>query len=273
MKQYILLRDRQERGPFTAQELRQQSVMPNDLVWVDGESTHWQKVSTLSELADSGASSFAEGRISSTNQFQQTAFAPEAAQVVASPLAWTENARQRTEAVPQRDTKGNLKWIGLGGIALLAGYFIFNAIDKKNNVLIADNTLSSATALTAPTGVTKDNKKTVDANAKAWGTKAAAALKKIRRPGELKKGISLTNNDYETGFFGGISDLQITVKNTSAYAAERVKVKIDYLRPNNDIVESKIITVRNVGAGADKTVPVEDSKRGVRIVTTITGIQ
>lgn len=272
MKQYILLRDRQESGPFTAQQLRHQQLAPEDLVWVDGESTHWQKAGSIAELSEAEADNVLTSRGSADQRFTNTAF--ETAQVTASPLAWTAAARERSTEVPTVKKPAPFKWLGIGGALLVVAYFAFTAYDKKHSPILAGNTVTSGALNTSGAAVGTANREGLSAAAyKAWGTKAASALRKVRRPLELKKGVSINMSDYETGFFGGISNLEVTVKNTSAYAADRVKVKLEYLRPNNDLIETKTVTVKNISAGGVKTVPVEDTNRGVRVNSTIISIQ
>jgi hypothetical protein len=44
---YKLLRNNQELGPFTIAELMQQSLKPNDMLWIEGKSTAWTYLSEL----------------------------------------------------------------------------------------------------------------------------------------------------------------------------------------------------------------------------------
>ncbi len=52
-KNYFLLRDNLESGPYTIDELLLQQLSPSDLVWVEGKSTAWCHPSELSELTTS----------------------------------------------------------------------------------------------------------------------------------------------------------------------------------------------------------------------------
>ncbi|HEU4471097.1 MAG TPA: GYF domain-containing protein [Flavisolibacter sp.] len=49
-KVYLLLRNNQELGPFTIDEILQQQLSANDLVWVEGQSTAWCHPGELKEL-------------------------------------------------------------------------------------------------------------------------------------------------------------------------------------------------------------------------------
>ena len=42
MKQYRLLRDNKETGPYAAEELIQMGLKKYDLVWVEGRSAAWR---------------------------------------------------------------------------------------------------------------------------------------------------------------------------------------------------------------------------------------
>lgn len=52
MKQFLLLRDNQESGPFTAAELKNQLLQSSDLIWIDGESTAWKFPAELEQFKD-----------------------------------------------------------------------------------------------------------------------------------------------------------------------------------------------------------------------------
>lgn len=50
MKQYRLLRDNKETGPYTAEELIKKGLKAYDLVWIDGQSAAWRYPSEVPEL-------------------------------------------------------------------------------------------------------------------------------------------------------------------------------------------------------------------------------
>lgn len=49
-KVYLLLRNNLQSGPYTIDELRQQKLRPDDLIWKEGQSTAWCYPSELDEL-------------------------------------------------------------------------------------------------------------------------------------------------------------------------------------------------------------------------------
>ncbi len=50
MKQYLLLRDNKESGPYTAGQLISMGFKPYDLIWVDGKSAAWRYPGELEEF-------------------------------------------------------------------------------------------------------------------------------------------------------------------------------------------------------------------------------
>ncbi|RFM28094.1 hypothetical protein [Deminuibacter soli] len=50
MKQYRLLRDNKETGPYSAEELVRKGLKAYDLIWVDGKSASWRYPSEITEL-------------------------------------------------------------------------------------------------------------------------------------------------------------------------------------------------------------------------------
>src|SRR5215203_1501226 len=61
MKRYLLLRNNQEMGPFTLEDLNEIGLKSNDLIWVEGESIRWslpnqiQDQNTLTKPQPDGA--------------------------------------------------------------------------------------------------------------------------------------------------------------------------------------------------------------------------
>ena len=52
MKQYFLLRENKESGPFTLETIRNKNLVTSDLVWMEGLSTSWSHAADLEELKD-----------------------------------------------------------------------------------------------------------------------------------------------------------------------------------------------------------------------------
>ncbi|HMU47392.1 MAG TPA: GYF domain-containing protein [Chitinophagaceae bacterium] len=84
-------------------------------------------------------------------------------------------------------------------------------------------------------------------------------------PAQLASMVSVSNNDYKTGAFGGIKDLQLTVTNDSKYILDKVIVQIQYLKPNEETVRTETVNFKSVPPNGSQTITVDKSNRGVKI--------
>lgn len=77
--------------------------------------------------------------------------------------------------------------------------------------------------------------------------------------------VSLSANKYAVGAFGGISDLQLTVKNQSAYPLDLVVVEVQYVQANKKIFKTENLYFHNVGANAALMQEAPKSPRGIKV--------
>ena len=90
---------------------------------------------------------------------------------------------------------------------------------------------------------------------------------------DLSSQLRVKANDYETGSFGGIRNLEMTVQNDSKYLLDKVIVEVRYLNPEGMILRTEDILFHSVYPGEAETIPVKKSKRGVKIAYKITRIE
>jgi hypothetical protein len=88
----------------------------------------------------------------------------------------------------------------------------------------------------------------------------------------IGKKLSLQENDFKAGAFGGISNLKLTLVNGSSLPLESVQVEIDYILANKKIYKTEIVLFKDVAAGAQATVDAPASSRGIKITSRITKI-
>lgn len=50
MKSYLLLRDNQQSGPYTIEEIRKKGLHPSDLIWIEGHSLSWSFPAEIDDL-------------------------------------------------------------------------------------------------------------------------------------------------------------------------------------------------------------------------------
>jgi hypothetical protein len=77
---------------------------------------------------------------------------------------------------------------------------------------------------------------------------------------------------YKVGVFGGVSDLDITIVNTSLYALDQVAVEVKYFGMEKKLVKSQTIIFNNVPPGKRRTLEVPKTSRGITIECAIISI-
>lgn len=84
--------------------------------------------------------------------------------------------------------------------------------------------------------------------------------------------VSASANGYSVGTFGGISGLQVTVSNHSAYPLDLVVVEVQYVQSNKKIYKTENLYFRGIGAGSALMQEAPKSSRGIRVQYKITMI-
>jgi hypothetical protein len=88
----------------------------------------------------------------------------------------------------------------------------------------------------------------------------------------LANQVSVGANKYEVGTFGGISDLQVTVTNRSAYPLDLVVVEVQYIQANKKTYKTENLYFHGIGAGAALMQEAPKSSRGIKVQYKITMI-
>ncbi len=98
-------------------------------------------------------------------------------------------------------------------------------------------------------------------------------LKKIDNRSTISSQVSLKANDYTTGSFGGIRNLEMTVQNNSKYLLDEVMVELKYLNLDGILVHTDHIVFRSIQAGQPETMAVKKSRRGMKVKYRVTKIE
>lgn len=88
----------------------------------------------------------------------------------------------------------------------------------------------------------------------------------------LASQVSVGASGYSVGTFGGITGLQLTVTNRSAYPLDLVIVEVQYVQANKKIFKTEELYFRGIGAGAALMQEAPKSSRGVRVQCKIMSI-
>jgi hypothetical protein len=82
--------------------------------------------------------------------------------------------------------------------------------------------------------------------------------------------VSVGANKYEVGTFGGISNLQVTVSNKSAYPLDLVVVEVQYIQANKKTYKTENLYFHGVGPGIALMQEAPKSSRGIKVEYKIT---
>jgi hypothetical protein len=122
---------------------------------------------------------------------------------------------------------------------------------------------------TAPVPTNKaPDKMFQNALVREWITPQAKTRKarpSVTRPQDIKNKLSLSANKYKTGFFGGISDLQLTINNASRHFVNQVEIEICYREKNGDLVDTKNFQVESIHPLSSRMISIPPTRKGVKV--------
>jgi hypothetical protein len=84
--------------------------------------------------------------------------------------------------------------------------------------------------------------------------------------------VTVSANNYKRGAFGGIKNLELKVKNSSAFLLDNVEVELTYLKPSEQPLKTEKIHFKSVAPNGSLTIQVPDNSRGVKVECKINGI-
>jgi hypothetical protein len=258
MKKYLLLRDDVQSGPFTLEEIKTKNLQATDLIWKLGISNGWSHASEIDELdlvKQDHSSSTPDTSSSDKN--------------TSSPTLKTNYRKSLSDIKEiyvqhlQKAEKTKKYKIGLAAaafvIVILGGLLVKNLVDAPKEVEIKVADVSNA-----PSGEGVTNSENFQNALSKEFVPYEPKPKKIK-PKDLKKMIGVETNDYHVRLLGGINDLKLTVQNYSEHLLDKVVVKVDYLKPKGDIVNSEQVTITNIKPAQSKSIDVPPSSRGVKV--------
>lgn len=307
MRNYLLLRNNSETGPFTLAELTAQTLRPTDLIWITNESTAWKyptELDTLQVHVATDTTVIEERRrqadeISTASKGIFVAF-PSKQHLEQKPTVEATNPvvlntrlhqpgetfEQHYEAVKNEapfqfhktfSKPHHALWIG----CVFVGLLFAAALIKKIVDTYDANTSGITTAAVLPT-TDRESKNAPEENmyqnaltteVVPIDTTTMKPIKHERQKVDLKKLVRLEANDYQVGLLGGIKNLRLLVINKSAMVLDKVSFELQYLKPNGDVLKTESLALKSVAPKSSKSLAMPVSKRGVKIAYHITGIQ
>lgn len=261
MGNYLLLRDNQQSGPYSFEQLKTSGVLPTDLIWVQGRSEGWAYAAEIEELKVlfQLPSPDRVSELSSKNFPLETNY--------------TRPLHEIKEMyVDHLQKTGKTRWYKAALIASVAAILVLGGLLIKKSMEPEEVVIKDSVVAPPRGGEPVTNSENFQNALSKEFIPYEAKPKKVK-PKDLKKLVSVQVNDYEVKILGGIKDVEITVQNFSEYLLDEVTVKIDYLKPKGEVVNSEVVTVTNIKPQESKIAEVPSSPRGVKVKYTIVDIR
>jgi hypothetical protein len=292
MKKYLLLRNNQQSGPHSIEQLAAIGLFPIDLIWIEEQSTVWKYCEEVEELKHLVNYEFPSRNrlpknekvfIALPSNFSERNRREIKDEYFELPLNEMEPVLETNYVKPLAELKENYRisnqkkriWDkkifqssnGASVAAVFIGVVLGAVMIKKTvdgYVPVSDE---QATAIPI---IDREVEKQPQENIKnALVTEIVPVYKsapvKISKPGNVKKQLKIKTNNYKVGLFGGINGLQLTVFNNSTQFVNKITVALDYLRPNGAVVQSENVSFSSIKPFAAQTIAIPGSNRGVKI--------
>lgn len=159
--------------------------------------------------------------------------------------SWPHNLRTNNRHHTTREGNSSLRWILL--VPVILALSIMAALYKHER-------------MTTIKGATKENSKE---NQKEVTGNDESIKRKIRN--NIRAYVKAESNTYQYSKFGGISNLKITISNTTDYTLEKVRVKLTYIKANGSTWETMYEDFYSVKPNTTITHKISDTRRGTRV--------
>jgi len=277
MGNYLLLRDNQQIGPFTYEQLKELRLEPTDLVWVTGRSDGWANATEVEEIRQLLRTGKKDETKSLTGFQNSGSLAFDRFTSSERPELETKYYRPLEEIkemyVQHLQKTGKTRWYkaallaAIVAVLVLGGLVVKYSMNKPEQVQIKE----AGATVVPPVGEPVTNSQNFQNALSKEFIPYEPKPKKIK-PKDLKKLVSVQVNDYEVKLLGGIKNLDVTVQNFSEHLLDDVTIKIDYLKPKGEVVNSQVVTINNIKSGEAKTIEVPPSSRGVKVKYSIVDV-
>lgn len=156
---------------------------------------------------------------------------------------WIDSRRH-----PLRERNSKLRWLLFTPVILLLG--VMAALYQHDEQAAA--------------AIKEEPAKKVKESSKEDVTNNNESIKrKIRN--NIRAYVKAESNTYQHSKLGGISDLKITVTNSTDYTIDKVHVKITYIKANGGIWETRYEDFYSIKPNASATNKIPDTKRGTSV--------
>ncbi|HJW15771.1 MAG TPA: hypothetical protein VJ499_01545 [Flavisolibacter sp.] len=286
MVNYLLLRNGRLCGPFTLEALMAFGLQSSDQVRIDQEQTKWQSIFEVDALQDfleetssefipeihtdnAEAGPFFKKGVSFESFLFKTASSPSNTKsYFGLPKDHFSGFEENRLLWVIRSLRKNPFTIAYVFIIVVCGTVVLkNIVDKLIWHTFPMEQIALATAA-KPQVDKATHKMFQNALVREWvapQSKSRKARKSVDTPQDIKKQLSIKSNNYKKGYFGGISELRLTINNASNHFVNEVEIEICYKANNGKLLETKIFRVESIPSLGNRTISIPPSHTGVKI--------
>jgi DNA-binding NarL/FixJ family response regulator len=141
-------------------------------------------------------------------------------------------------------------------------------LNEKKQAAIKHKQIKTTDSFKAPALLIVQNTDSISkANNAATAKKALSADDEliISARNNIRNLVTAAVNDYHKGLFGGLSDIQLTVNNRSAYTIDEVSIEVKYLLSGSKLHKTETLHFQNISPTSTLTLEAPKSSRGVKI--------
>ncbi|RYC69855.1 serine/threonine protein kinase [Spirosoma sordidisoli] len=167
---------------------------------------------------------------------------------------------------PRQSVSGGLSWGILALTVLLAGagVYYFFLLPKQNGN--RPETSTEAPVSTGLDGITTDSAALDEETLRQQQEEAERQLALRKQQAKAAVGeLSAEVTDFKVGFFGGIKNVKIQLRNPSSVDFASVAVRVNYYKDNGGLYKSENVFFSPVGPNMTLTRTAPNSDRGVRV--------
>jgi hypothetical protein len=301
MQQYRLLRNNQESGPYSEQDLIELGLKAYDLIWMEGRSSSWKYPSELDPLKAYAPPVTDDLYVlfhTPKKLLQSAVYTTTSTQVISNkryvsvilPSTVQKKVTRITTApqvlpaanLPSTDPpapvfaypapaeeKSKHRFLIAGSFLLLLAGGIYLGTSSKIELAktpdAAEQVTSALVSLTSAVDETPESS-TKD------GDPVPLPKNNLLEFAAVKRFVQVKSSSYDIGFFGGIVNLNLTVKNTGNHRLTDIVIAVDYLLSDKTIHHSENISIPALLPGDTRTVAAPQSKVGIAVRTRIIGV-
>ena len=288
MERYLLWRNGRVSGPFTLEELKLSGLQSSDQLRHDKDQSLWRSIYEIEALQDwlAGNSSdampgeFADvntGQLACTSNIQTE---PGYKGDIKCPGSTSIGPKSKTRDPYTDYEESSLQWfiqflrqsnpftIATVFIGLLVGTLLLKSIVDR----IIVHTFPMEHVPTNRIRSGSDSKNTENLYRNALVREWVAPVKKARtshrnalKPQDIKNKLSLTANKFTVGFFGGISNFQLTLHNASHCFVNQVEIEVSFREKNGNMVETKTFQVESLHPLSSRVINIPPSHSGTKV--------